>query len=56
LTGLGNPGDFRTETLNVILLFVKSCFCHEHGEITILNSKLLDSAVEEFCNLLPNEK
>ena len=52
----GNPGDFRTETLDVILFFVESSFSDEHWKVAVLNAKFFNSAIEKFCNLLPDKK
>ena len=54
LTTFSHPGDLWREALNMILLLVKRCFRHKHWEVTVLNTELFDSSIEELCNLLPN--
>ena len=54
LPALGHPSDFRSESCDVILFFVQSCLCHEHGEIDVLNANLLEKLISELCNLLPD--
>jgi hypothetical protein len=55
LSRLGDPGDLRGETLNVILLLAKGSLRDEHGEIAVLHSVLLEAGVEETLNTFPNE-
>lgn len=43
---LGNPSDFGGETLNVVLLLLEPSARNEHGEVTILNTELLDLVVK----------
>lgn len=54
LSTFGNPGDFRCESCNMVLLFVKSGLCHKHGEIDVLYSMSLKFGVGELLDLLPD--
>jgi hypothetical protein len=45
---LGYPSDFRRESLQVLLLLLESGRRDEHGEVTSLNTKLLDLGIEPF--------
>jgi hypothetical protein len=52
---MGNPGDFSSETLNVILLTLQNILRHEQGERAVLDANALDLLVEPVLDLLPNE-
>ena len=56
LTTLCDPGDFGTETFNVVLFFVQSSLGHKHWEVAVLNAEFFNSAVKEFRNLLPDKE
>lgn len=43
---LGYPSDFGGETLNVVLLLFEPSTRDEHGEVTVLNTELLDLVVK----------
>ena len=47
LAGLGDPGDFGGETLNVIFLLAEGCLGDEHGEVAVGDTVLLEAGVEE---------
>ena len=55
LAGSGYPCYFWGKSFNMIFLFSKSCFRHEHGEVAVGHTVLLESGVEEVLNGLPNE-
>lgn len=46
-TGLGHPGNFRSEAFNVILFTLQDAVGHKHGEVCILYTHLGNSSVEE---------
>ena len=54
LPALGHPSDFRSESCDVILFFVQSCFCDKHWEVDILYANLFEKLISELCNLLPD--
>jgi hypothetical protein len=52
---MGNPGDFSSETLNVILLTLQNILRHEQRKRAVLDANALDLLVEPVLNLFPNE-
>ena len=54
LPALGHPSDFRSETFDVILLFVEGCLGHKHGEVDILHTNLLEKLISKLLNLFPD--
>jgi hypothetical protein len=52
---MGNPGDFSSETLNVILLTLQNILRHEQRERAVLDAHALDLLVEPVLDLFPNE-
>jgi hypothetical protein len=52
---MGNPGDFSSETLNVILLTLQNILRHEQRERAVLDANALDLLVEPVLDLFPNE-
>ena len=56
LTTLGDPGDFRGKSFNVILLFVEGSLRHEHWEVDVLNTMKFKLSVSKLLDLLPDEE
>ena len=54
--GLGHPGNLGGEVGDVVLLLLQGSVGHEDGEITILDSELLDLGVEEVPDGLPDSE
>lgn len=54
LSTLGDPGDLRCETRDVILFFIESRLCDEHGEVDVLNAVGLELGVAILLDLLPD--
>ena len=46
LTGLGDPSDLGSESLDVVLFLLQSGSRDEHGEVAVLDANLLDLGVE----------
>ena len=50
----GDPSDFRRESFYVVLFSLQDRRGHEHREVGILHTKLLDLCIEPGLNLLPD--
>lgn len=51
---LGDPSQFRGETLNMVLLLLERLGGKEHGEVALLNTHLLNVMLEPFADLIPD--
>lgn len=54
LATAGHPGHFGGETFHMVLLGVERAFGHEHREITVFDSDVLEAGVEEFLDMVPD--
>ena len=50
----GDPGNFGSESLDVVLLFLEDLGRDEHGEVAVLDSHLLDLSIEPALDCLPD--
>lgn len=50
----GDPGNFRSEPFNVVLLALEHLRGDKHGEVAVLHADSLDVIVEPALDLLPN--
>lgn len=54
ITRLGDPGHLGSKVGDVCLLLLQCLVRHEHGEVTVLDTQLLNLAVKEILNRFPN--
>lgn len=55
MSTLSDPGDFGSETFDVVLFLVEGGLRHEHREVDVLNSVCLEPGVSELLDLFPDE-
>jgi len=54
LSTFGYPGNFRRESLNMLLFLVQGSLSYKHREVSVLHSKTLKSFVHKVLDLFPD--